>query len=31
MPGGLMSSRRGVLVEPPGQVERETIEEYIEE
>jgi hypothetical protein len=31
MPGGLMSSRRGVLVDPPGQVERETIEEYIEE
>jgi hypothetical protein len=31
MPGGLMSSRRGVLVEPQGQVQRETIEEYIEE
>jgi hypothetical protein len=31
MPGGLMSSRRGVLVDPPAQVERETIEEYIEE
>jgi hypothetical protein len=30
VPGGLISSRRGV-VEPAGQVERETIEEYIEE
>jgi hypothetical protein len=31
MPGGLISQRRGVLAEPPGQVQRETIEEYIEE
>jgi hypothetical protein len=31
MPGGLMSTRRGVLIEPPAQVEKETIEEYIEE
>jgi len=31
MPGGLISARRGVLVEPQGQVQRETIEEYIEE
>jgi hypothetical protein len=30
VPGGLISSRRGVA-EPTGQVERETIEEYIEE
>jgi hypothetical protein len=30
VPGGLISSRRGV-VEPTGQVERETIEEYVEE
>ncbi len=30
VPGGLISSRRG-MVEPTGQVERETIEEYIEE
>lgn len=30
MPGGLLSSRRGVL-DPAVQVERETIEEYIEE
>jgi hypothetical protein len=31
VPGGLLSSRRGVLTEPTGQVQRETIEEYIEE
>jgi hypothetical protein len=30
VPGGLISSRRGP-VQPGGQVERETIEEYIEE
>jgi hypothetical protein len=31
VPGGLISSRRGVLQPTSGQVQRETIEEYIEE
>jgi hypothetical protein len=31
VPGGLLGSRRRGLVQPPGEVQRETIEEYIEE